>query len=88
MNLATLMDGIVAYNNIFKQFGYVEIGAGTTAWSRRVTKYDGSAIDYRASDWSYTGPRGPHTGRDATDLKAFLLDDLSREELVKLLMVA
>jgi hypothetical protein len=82
------MDGIVAYANLFKQFGYVSGGSGTTAWSHRVTKTDGSTIEYRGTDWSYTGPRGSHTGRNATDLKAFLLSDLSREELVKLLMAA
>lgn len=82
------MDGVAAYINLFKQFGYVAAGTGTTAWSHRVTKNDGSAIEYRGTDWSYTGPRGQHTGRNATDLKAFLLADLSREELVKLLMAA
>jgi hypothetical protein len=86
MNLSTMFDSIEAYDKLFKQFGYVPAGTGATEWSHRVSHTDGSTVDFRYTDWVYTGDRGTHRGRTATELKEFLLEVLSREELVKLLL--
>ena len=86
MDVGTMLNSVIDYQKVFTQFGYKHSGTGTPAWSHRASHDNGSFIDYRASDWTYTGPRGNHTGRNTQDLKEFLLEALSREDLIKMLL--
>ena len=92
MDLGTILDGIQDYNKVFAQFGYVHTKlTGSSPWSMRVTHADGSAIEFRATDWVYKGPRVGVTviaGRNAKDLRAFLLEGKTREELMQMLLTA
>lgn len=85
VNLGDIMDGITAYDDVFKQFNYTKTGEGVRAWSTRMTGADGSTIDFRATEWVYEGTRGTHIGHNAKDLKAFLLETLTREDLIALI---
>ena len=85
VSLGDIMDGISAYSKLFDQFKYKEDGTGSRSWSKKMVADDGSTIEFRSSDWVYSGSRGTHEGVNASDLKTFLLDGLDRTQLIALL---
>jgi hypothetical protein len=85
ISLDSIMGSISAYDELFKQFGYTYSGWGDRAWSRKMVSEDGAEIEYRGSDWYYSGPRGMHDGNNAKELKLFLLAELNKDQLIALL---
>lgn len=85
ISLGDIMDGITGYDTLFDQFGYKKAGTGTRPWSHRYEHPCGSVVEFNAQGWDLFKDGLSHTGRNHRDLKAMLLADCSKEQLIEML---
>lgn len=85
ISLGSIMDSIQGYRRIFEQFSYKETGTGTRPWSARYEDAHGNVIDFNSHGWDLFMGENFYSGRNHKELKAKLLSDCTKEQLIKML---
>jgi hypothetical protein len=85
INLADIMDSITGYDKTFEQFGYKAAGDGTRPWSKRYEHACGNVVEFNAQGWDLFKDGLAFSGHNHNDLKANLLADCSKEQLIEML---
>ena len=82
--LGDMLDKIVGYVDILKDFGFKDNGTGTKPWSISHINDDGVIIDTRNSEWTMYKNGKEIVGKTPEELHRLLLSDLSKEDLIEI----
>ena len=85
MSLSDMVDKISGYDKIYKDFGFNPAGHGIRPWSFKYINSANEVLNVRSSDWILFSLEDSviAEGNTPAELKHFLLNRMTREELVK-----
>ncbi len=86
MNLEDVADNIKRYDDVLTMFEFKEKGDGIKPWSIRHENKKGQVIEVRMSDWTLYEKEKETVGKNPNGLKRYLLKQLSKDELINLIL--
>jgi len=86
VSVGDMLDKIVGYDKILKQFNFEKNGTGKKSWSHSHKDSNGVVIDIRNSEWTMYKNGEEIVGNIPDELHKLLLSDLSKEQLIELLI--
>ena len=84
-SLSDIVDKIGSYDKIYKDFGFNPAGHGIRPWSFKYINSADEVLNVRSRDWVLFSSEDKviAEGNTPAELKHFLLDRMTHEELVK-----
>ena len=86
MDLGDMMDKIKNYDNVLTMFEFEHQGPGDKPWSIKHENKKGQVVEVRNSEWTIYENGKEIVGESPNELKRHLLKQLSKEELIDLVM--
>jgi len=86
MDLGTIVDKIVEYNEVLTMFEFKQKGNGKIPWSVKHENKKGQIVEVRGSEWTLYENDEKVIGKSPDELKRHLLKQLSKDELIELIM--
>ena len=86
MDLGSMVDKMKNYDEVLTMFEFEHQGPGTKPWSIKHENKKGQIIEVRNSEWTLYENGKETTGKGPNKLKKYLLKQLSKDELINLIM--
>ena len=86
MDLGTMMDKIKGYDEVLDMFGFKHKGTGRKSWSIKHENKKGQIVEVRNSEWTLYENGKEIIGKNPNGLKRHLLKQLSKKDLIDLIM--
>jgi len=86
MDLGTMVDKIKGYDEVLTMFEFEHKGSGDKPWSIKHENKKGQIVEVRNSEWTLYENGKETVGKNPNGLKRHLLKQLSKDELISLIM--
>jgi len=86
MDLGDMVDKIKGYDEVLTMFEFEHKGAGDKPWSIKHKNKKGQIVEVRNSEWTLYENGKETVGKNPNGLKRHLLKQLSKDELISLIM--
>lgn len=81
-----MMDKITGYDEVLTMFEFKHKGSGNKSWSIQHENKKGQIVEIRDSEWTLYENDEKVIGKSPDELKRQLLKQLSKDELINLIM--